>query len=329
MDAITAALDAHWILALLMLIAGVTLLWFSSDLVLKKLTPIAKHFGIREFVVAILGISVLSSLPEFTVSAFANLAGKSDISLGNIIGSNFVTLTFVTALCALIRPLQVQTEIKERESSWMILSTVVILILGMDGNLSRLDGAILMALYIPYIVSIIRQAKREAAESKQTNAVEKDKKIVLNILLVLAAIGGIILGAKVTLMGGESLGARLGISPLAMGVLIFALGTSLPELAIALSATFKNKGDISIGEIYASNIFTALFVLGACALISPMGVSDSIIRFDIPFLILAGVVIQIFIHTGNVLRRIEAVIVLAMYAYFVVGHFIPVPFLHG
>ncbi len=173
-----------------------------------------------------------------------------------------MTLTFVTALCALIRPLQVQTEIKERESSWMILSTVVILILGMDGNISRLDGAMLMILYVPYIVSVIRQAKRESAESKQTEAIEKDKKIALHILVVLAAIGGIILGAKITLMGGESLGARLGISPLAMGILIFALGTSLPELAIALSATFKNKGDISIGEIYASNIFTALFVLG-------------------------------------------------------------------
>jgi cation:H+ antiporter len=324
-------LASHSIASCFGLVLGILLLWFSSNQVIKRITPIAKYFGVKELVVTILGVSVLSSLPELTISAFAAAEGQADISLGNVIGSNFVTLTFVTALCALISPIRVSTDIKERESSWMILSTTAIFLLAIDGKLTRSDGMILMVLYIPYIISVIRSAIQDSAKKRKTIADRpaRTRKIVMHFLFGAAAILGIIYGAKIALVSGETLGRAFGLSTVVLGILIFAFGTSLPELAIALAATVRKKSDITIGEIYSSNIFTALFVLGCCALIKPLVLFDNplipsvLVKYDIPFLILAGVIIQIFVTTGSRLHRFEAGLILALYVYFVLVHFVP------
>lgn len=324
-------LTSHIIASFAGLVLGILLLWFSSNQVIKRITPIARYFGVKELVVTILGVSVLSSLPELTISAFAAAEGQADISLGNVIGSNFVTLTFVTALCALISPIRVNTDIKERESSWMILSTTAILLLAIDGKLTRLDGTILIALYTPYIIAVIRDAIQDSAKKKKTGSDRpaKNSKIALHFIIGIASILGIVYGAKTALVSGEAIGRAVGLSAVVLGIVIFAFVASLPELAIALAATFRKKSDITIGEIYASNIFTALFVLGLCALITPLILFENplipsvLVKYDIPFLILAGVIIQIFVTTGSRLRRAEALLILALYVYFVLTHFIP------
>lgn len=301
---------------------GIALLWGSSELVLRKITPIARFFKVNDLVVTILGVSVLSSLPELTVSGFAIAAGNSALSIGNVIGSNFVTLTFVTALCAFIRPINVHEQIRERESSWMILAAAMTMILSIDGKLTRFDGLLLILTYIPYIISVIRSAK---SDSSGHQAHDVKGNMVLHFVLAIVAIFGIIISAKIALEHGEKIGLALGISPLALGVILFAFGTSLPELAISLSATFKNKAEVTIGEVYASNIFTQFVVLGICALIRPIDISQSVIGFAMPFLILAGVTIQIFITSGRRLSRTEAAILMLMYCVFAATNFFKVP----
>jgi len=133
-----------------------------------------------------------------------------------------------------------------------------------------------------------------------------------------------ILGADVTLKSGEWLGLYLGISELTLGTLMFAFGTSLPKLAVAFAATMKKKAEVSIGEIYASNIFTALFVLGVVALISAVPVAPAVLTFDIPFFLFAGIVLQIFKTTGKKLVRVEAGIILILYVFFVLTHFLTI-----
>jgi cation:H+ antiporter len=327
MEFLTTIVSSSWGAAIAGLALGVLALWFCSSRVVTELGPIARYFGVNELVVTILGISVLSSMPELMVSAIANLNGESEISIGNIIGSNFVTLTFVTAVCAMISPLRVDTRIRERESAWMILSTVIILVLAMDGELSRLDGALLIAFYLPYIGSVIREGLAQARASRGAGGSGPERgRVWPHILIGVVSVFGIIIGAQLTLTSGQEIGLRAGISPLVLGVLVLAFGTSLPELSVSLAATLRNKGDVSIGEVYASNIFTAMFVLGLCCLMRPMPVSEEVLKFDIPFLILAGSVVQIFITTGQRLVRLEALAVLGMYAYFVLGHFYELPF---
>ena len=287
----------------LLFLTGLLLLWGGSEFITRNIGLLARALGVKELVITVLGVSVLSSLPELTISGFAILRGDDSISIGNVIGSNFVTLTFVTAVCALLRPIEILEEVQQRESSWMILSSAFVLVLSLDGRLSRSEGLLLMLVYIPYVLSVLKTARVEDTREHATRAPAPRAKAA-----VFAALGIfiVIAGSKIALDSGASLGAALGIPPLAMGVLLFAFGTSLPELTISLSATFKHKSDVTIGEVYASNIFTQLVVLGICCVIRPMTVEPALISFAMPFLILAAVVIQVFVTTGLKINRIEA-----------------------
>lgn len=310
----------------LLFLTGLLLLWGGSEFITRNIGLLARALGVKELVITVLGVSVLSSLPELTISGFAILRGDDSISIGNVIGSNFVTLTFVTAVCALLRPIDIHEEVQQRESSWMILSSAFVLVLSLDGRLSRSEGLLLMLLYLPYVLSVLKTARVEDTREHATRAPAPRAKAA-----VFAALGIfiVIAGSKIALDSGASLGAALGIPPLAMGVLLFAFGTSLPELTISLSATFKHKSDVTIGEVYASNIFTQLVVLGICCVIRPITVEPALISFAMPFLILAAVVIQVFVTTGLKINRIEALGMLGFYVLFAISQFRPLPSLES
>ncbi len=312
-------------LTTLIFLFAVLLLWLSSDLLTRKIDPIAGFFRVNDLIVTVLGISIFSSLPELTLSAMAISKGRGDLSLGNVIGSNFVTLTFVTAVCAMIRPIEIHREVRDRESSWMILSSALVMVLSLDRVLSRLDGLILILVYIPYIVTVLRAAAKEAKARGDVPRPIDLRALLIHIAVALMAVAGVIVSSRMVLDSGEKLGLALGIPALAIGVILFAFGTSLPEMAIALSATIKRKADVTIGEVYASNIFTQLVVLGICCLISPIQVGDGLIGFAMPFLILAAGIIQIFVTTGLRLNRWEAAGLLILYLVFVLSNFTKLP----
>jgi cation:H+ antiporter len=305
-------------------IAGLLMLWGSSELIIRNITPLARAIGVKELVITILGVSVLSSMPELTVSTLAAARGISDISVGNVIGSNFVTLTFVTAVCALFRPIEIHKEVQERESSWMILTSSLVLLMSLDGHLSTSDGLILILTYIPYVLSVLKRSVRGVKNDPPTEA-GKTSAFPRAIALTIIGIAGVIGGSKIAIDAGTAVGTAMGIPTIALGVILFAFGTSLPELAISLSATFKHKADVTIGEVYASNIFTQLVVLGTCCLIRPIPVAPIMTRFAMPFLVLATVVIQIFVTTDYRLKRIEALGLLLFYAVFAASQFTELP----
>jgi len=177
--------------SLALFVSGLLVLWASSELIIHNIGPLARMFGVKELVITILGVSVLSSLPELTVSALAIARGASDISVGNVIGSNFVTLTFVTAVCAFLRPIDIHREVQERESSWMILSSSLVLLMSLDGLLSRSDGLVLMLVYVPYVFSVLKKA-REGVDDSDRASHRTPRKIVVATLLTLVGIAGVI-----------------------------------------------------------------------------------------------------------------------------------------
>lgn len=309
--------------AVFLFLLGILMLWGGSEFITRNIGRLARSLGVTELVITVLGVSVLSSLPELTISLFATLKGQAAISIGNVIGSNFVTLTFVTALCALIRPIAIHEQVQSRESSWMILSSALVLVLSIDGRLSRSEGILLMLVYIPYVRSVLKTAS-DGVESRPEAAPK-----ILTVILAVLGVFGVIAGSKIALDSGSVLGAAMGIPPLAMGVLLFAFGTSLPELTISLSATFKQKSDVTIGEVYASNIFTQLVVLGICCVLRPMEVDPGLISFAMPFLVLAAVVIQLFVTTQRKIDRAEALGLLCFYALFAYSQFRPLPSLES
>ena len=305
------------ITSILFFALGIALLWGGTEMVLRRIPKLAAWLRVSPLVVTVLLVAVMTSLPEFCVSFFAALRGQAAAAVGNIVGSNFVTLTFVAGLCALWRPIVVGPAIRDRESSWMILSAALMLVLAMDGKISRLDGLILLAAYVPFFHGTLEEARRERKRAEPAGGARP----WLDIAFFLAGVGLIILGSSWIVEHGTVMARRLGMSDLLVGVTFYAFGTSLPELAIALGAVIHRQADVTLGEIYASNIFTGLVAAGALCLALPLSVEPIIVQRDLPLTIVAGVLLQMFVTTGRRFVRSEAVVMIALYALFLAAQF--------
>lgn len=297
--------------------AGIALLWSGTEIVLRRIPKLVAWLRVSPLVVTVLLLAVMTSLPEFCVSLFASLRGQPSAAVGNVVGSNFVTLTFVAGLCALWRPIVVGPSLRDRESSWMILSAALLLVLAMDGRLSRTDGAVLLLAYVPYFRATLADAKRQRAEAGDTAAPHPG----WDLLFFAVGVGLVVLGSSWIVEHGSAMARRLGMSDLLVGVTFYAFGTSLPELAIALGAVLRRQTDVTLGEIYASNIFTGLVVAGALCLVRPLPVEPLIVGRDLPLLIVAGVLLQMFVTSGGKFVRSEAVAMIAIFALFLAAQF--------
>ena len=305
------------ILSVCLFTLGIALLWGGTETVLGRVPKLAAWLRVSPLVVTIMLVAVITSLPEFCVSMFASLRGQPAAAVGNVVGSNFVTLTFVAGLCALWRPIVVGPTLRERESSWMILSAALLLVLAMDGTLSRTDGLLLLAAYFPYFRSTLDEARKQRQGSTATAGPHP----WLDIFLFLIGVGMVVLGSNWIVEYGSAMAKQLGMNDLLIGVTFYAFGTSLPELAIALGAVIRRQADVTLGEIYASNIFTGLAVAGALCLIRPLAVAPLIVSRDLPMLIFAGVLLQLFVTSGGRFIRSEAAIMVAVFALFLAAQF--------
>lgn len=297
--------------------AGVAVLWVGTEVVLRRVPRLARALGVSPLVVTVLLLAVLTSMPEFCVSLLATLRGQASAAMGNIVGSNLVTLTFVTGVCALWRPIDVAQTIRDRESSWMILGAALLLVLALDGRVSRIDGLILTVTYTPYLLATIRDAREQRRGSRDARSPLAARDALL-FLVGLVCIG---FGADLIVRNGTVVARQLGMSDLMIGITFFAFGTSLPELAISLGAILKRQADVTLGETYASNIFTGMVVVGVIAMIRPLNVEPLVTQLDLPLLILAGVLLQVFITSGRKFVRSEALCMIGLYILFLSAHF--------
>ena len=311
------AVGADMLLSVVMFMAGVGVLWLGTEIVLRRVPRLAQAFGVSPLIVTVLLLAVLTSMPEFCVSLLATLRGQASAAMGNIVGSNLVTLTFVTGVCALWRPIDVAETIRDRESSWMILGAALLLVLALDGRIGRIDGLILTLTYTPYFFSTIREARAQ----RRAREGEQGRLRVPDILLFVVGLALIGVGADFIVRNGTAVARQLGMSDLLIGITFFAFGTSLPELAIALGAVIKRQTDVTLGETYASNIFTGMVVMGVIAMIRPLDVEATVTHLDLPLLVLAGVVLQMFITSGRKFVRSEALCMIGLYALFLAAHF--------
>jgi len=301
------------IIWVVLFLVSIVILWQSSNRVLMGVKRMARVFGVSEIAVTLLVLSILASLPEFLISAMAALNKTSDVSLGTVVGSNIFTLLAVLGLAAIIRPFHVKMVIEERDSVWMLLSSAVILIF-IPGGISRLEGGFLMLLYLPYIFSVYhKETRKRRGTSMQTRKTPKKWKEAI-ILLCLTFI--MLASAQFVLQSGLKLSAQFNIPALVMGLVLMGIGTSIPETAIGISAALKKKTDITLGDVYGTNIFTCLFILGVCAIIQPIPVSADVQTFILPFFIFSTILLQLFFSTHHKVGRLEGILLVLCYLYF-------------
>ncbi len=305
---------------LILFVVGLGALYFGADVLIRGASRLARDLGVNALVIGLTVVAMGTSMPELLVGVVAAARESGDIAIGNVIGSNIANIALILGVSALIRPIRVQMRLLVREVPIMIFASLAFYVFALDRMLSRWDGLALAAGFVAFTLYLLDGARREAPaiEVEYQRFVPAGGNLVGHLLLTVVGLA-ILLGGAHTVVSSAAQTARwLGISELAIGLTVVALGTSLPELATAVAASVQDEGEILVGNVVGSNVFNLLAVLGASTLTRPIPVVDSVIRVEAPVMLAVSVIVLPFVWTTLRLTRWEGIILLASYGAFVV-----------
>ncbi|AVJ19455.1 calcium/sodium antiporter [Serratia sp. MYb239] len=273
-------------LAIALFIVGLFLLVYGADRLVYGAAVISRSLGVPPLIIGMTIVGIGTSLPELFVSVTAALNGQSDMAVGNVLGSNITNILLILGVAAVIHPLAVRSEILRRELPLMLAVTVLCGLVLMNSQLSRLDGALLLvaaAGFITLMLKIARLAQREGNDSltreQMAELPQSGSATVATLWLVLAFII-LPLASRMVVDNATVIAHYFGMSELAVGLTMIAVGTSLPELATSIAGALKGEGDMAIGNIIGSNIFNMAIVLGVPALLSPSRLDPAAFQRD-------------------------------------------------
>lgn len=285
----------------------------------------AKLLGIPKIVVGLTLVAFGTSAPEGTVSLISAIQGNSDISIGNIVGSNIANIALILGLAAMVNPLQVTQATVDRGIPLNILATFVLLVLGYDvyfqnhqvafNRLTLGDGLIFLCFFIVYLYYIHADLKEAKAQEEVISKREiKEAKEPWWKLLFMVIIGliGVIAGGKLVVDNAVSIAASLGVSDAVIGLTIIAIGTSLPELATSVIAAYKRENDLAIGNIIGSNVFNIFLVLGLSSTASAINFNIQLVPDMLVMLVLV-LLLFLFVYRERVLKKWHGMVLLFSY----------------
>ncbi|MEC5214424.1 cation:H+ antiporter [Polaromonas sp. CG_9.5] len=312
----------------LLFIGGLIGLVLGAELLVRGASKLALSFGISPLVVGLTIVAFGTSAPEVAVSVGAVLDGKTDIAIGNVVGSNIFNVLFILGVSALITPLVVNIQLIRQEVPIMIGASLLLLALGLDGKLSFLDGGILFALMIAYTVFLIVQSRNEtkgahdeyAAEVKPAVPGGWDSKLPAQLLLIVVGLACLVIGSEWLVNASVTFAKALGVSDLVIGLTIVAAGTSMPEVATSITAAIKGERDIAVGNVVGSSTFNILGCLGLSGIVSGdlgLAVPVAILNFDIWVMIAVSLACLPVFMTGHEIARWEGGVFLLYYLAYV------------
>lgn len=302
-------------IALLQAIAGLCILYFGGETLLRGAVALASRFGLSSLAIGLTVVAFGTSAPELAISLNAALNNASDIALGNVIGSNIANLGLILGLSAVISPLLVQAKIIRLDAPIMLASVLLFAVFLLDNQIGRLEGIILSTGLLAYIAFTFIQARKEpeVIQEEFLQGVPQTRgRLTIDLGLVILGLGLLILGGKLLVLAAVTIALQLGMSEAVIGLTIVALGTSLPELTATLVAARRGYGNIAIGNIIGSNIFNMLGILGITTLVTPLE-SGNILWGDILCMTLLSLLTYLFLFTLGKLERSEGVILVLMY----------------
>ncbi len=299
--------------------SGVALLYFGAELLVRGSVALSHKFRVTPLLIGLIVIGLGTSSPELVVSIEATLIGSGEIAVGNIVGSNISNLALILGLAALFHPIRAQKELLGREIPVLIIISVLMTLLLWNGVLSQLDGAVLLAALIIYLVITIRDNITPAIA--ETEVAFKRLRTPLVIVATLAGLGILILGAHLMIKGATGIARTFHIPEGVIGLTIVAVGTSLPELATAIVASLRKQGELILGALIGSNILNILFVLGVTGVVRSVHLTD-IMLDDLLVMTAFAVVMIPVIRTGYTVSRLEGGLLLVAYAGYIAYLFV-------
>ncbi len=279
---------------LFFLLAGLFLLIFSGDFLVRGSVSLAAHLKVSKLVIGVVIVSLGTSAPELVVSLDAALKGHPDISIGNVIGSNIANIALILGLSALIRPVKVQKKGIHFDWAVMMLASVLLLFFSLNMKLQFFEGALMLFLFILYIIKAVTKSRKEKLASLEIPPLPQFK-LWLSLLFVLISSVGLIYGAEFLVKGASAMAIKMGIDERVISVSVIALGTSLPELATSVAAAARKEMDVFIGNIIGSNIFNIFAILGITSIITTIDVNPMVLKFDIIWMLALALLLFLFI----------------------------------
>ena len=309
-------------LQIILFLLGLGLIIYGADWLVDGASSIARKFGISEFVIGLTIVGMGTSAPEMVVSFIGAIHGNADIAVGNVFGSNIFNTLLILGITAVIMPMTITRTNLRRDIPINLGVTLLVLLLGPtalllgfgNNTLTRLDGAILLAVFITYMYFSFKTGVKE--EGGETS--EKMIKPWLSALMIIGGLAGLIAGGQLFVDSATTIAKTLGISDKFIAITILAGGTSMPELATCVVAALKKKGQLALGNILGSNVFNILLILGGSALIHPLSF-DSMNLVDTGVLLLSALLLlaSAFMGKKNQLDRFDgSILLLCEAAYF-------------
>lgn len=307
-------------LDLSLLVVGIAVLYFGAEWLVRGSVRLASSIGVSPIVVGLTVVSLGTSAPELVVCVVAALSGNSDLAIGNVMGSNLANIGLILGLTALVRPIDVQSRVVRRDMPIMLLVTFSVFPLFGDGLLSRVDGVLLLAFLLGYLVFAFRSISNEPSkppaeqsefskESANTSGAVRFQ----DVLFILSGSGFLVLGGYFIVEAAVGVASALGISQVVIGLTVVAVGTSLPELATSIVAAARGQTDIAVGNVIGSNIFNIAAILGTTSLVRPISIPESVLRQELPAVIVISVLLLPLLRSGWKLRRWEGAFLVAVY----------------
>ncbi len=261
------------LLSIVLLLVGLGLVVYGSDILVDGASSVARKIGISEFVIGIIIVGFGTSCPELVVSVTGAIDGNSAVSLGNVTGSNIFNVLMILGLTAILSPIAITKDNKTKDIPILLCVTIFFCLIALKGTINRLDAVLFLAIFAIYLLYNFKAGKAEAAAIEE-EVVEKNYGTFLSILMIVGGLAGLIFGGKLFVNNAVTLAHALGASDKFIAVTILAVGTSLPELMTCVVAAAKKKGQLALGNIVGSNVFNILLILGVSGLIHPLDTSS-------------------------------------------------------
>lgn len=297
-------------------LGGLILLIFGADRFVIGAANIARNMGVSPLIIGVSIVGIATSAPEILVSSAAAIDGKTEIAIGNAIGSNIANIGMVLGLTALLKPIMISSKTLRQEYLLMFLSAIIALSVLFNLDLSRIDSLILITVLAFFIWWIIQIAKQSLYTDPIVGEFEKELAIVTSLprSFTLTLIGLLLLlgGAELLINSSVAIANYFGLSDLVIGLTIIAIGTSLPELAASIMSVIKNEADIAVGNVLGSNMFNMLAVIGIPGLIQPTQYEEAVLYRDLPVMLGLTILIGLmaFLQKRGRFARIEGIVLL-------------------
>lgn len=324
------------------LAVGFVLLIGGGEVLVRGAGGLAATLGISPLVVGLTVVAFATSAPEFAVSVDAALSGYPGLAVGNVVGSNIANILLILGLTAIVAPLVATSRIVRVDIPIMVLFSLVLLLVALDGTISFLDGLLLFAGLVAYVVATIVISRKQSggraaaaseepvgdgaaddssgsdsADETRSSSVAASHPVLVSSALVIVGVVMLVVGARLLVTAASDLAAAWGMSDLVIGLTVVAVGTSLPELATSMVAAIRGERDLAIGNIVGSNMFNIGAVLGMTSLIAPIEIAAGAIRFDLPIMLAVSLALLPIAFTGLAIARWEGVLFTGFYAAYI------------